>query len=205
MAKYTQRKDTPVEETEVIEEIDAVEESEKEDTLKEETVKEEKPSKKEVKTKKKFESSDLIVCRSVTQGALYMEGAKTNMLYTWADYGDECEVEYRDLVSVVRTRSSYVFAPHFIIEDEDFIAEFPQLQKYYKDNYSVKELAEILEQPVGQMLETLKALPKSALDAVRDMAAVQVGTGQLDSVRKIKALDEFFNTDLDLISDVLKK
>lgn len=61
--------------------------------------------------KKVFKDSDGIPCRSITQGALYMEGAKTHMLYEWVEYGDVTMVEYADLTAAVRTKSWFMFSP----------------------------------------------------------------------------------------------
>lgn len=66
----------------------------------------EAPKKEEPKKEKKvFAQDEGIPCRSITQGGLYMEGAKTKMLYEWSDYGDITYVEYADLASAVRVRS----------------------------------------------------------------------------------------------------
>ena len=155
------------------------------------------------KPKKKFDQSDGIICRSITQGGLYMEGAKTKILYEWNDYGDESEVEYRDLVAEIRSKSQFVFRPCFIIEDEDFIKEFPQLERFYKEKYTIKDLRGILAMDATEMIETIKTLPKGAADSLKSIAAQQVSTGQLDSVKKIKALDEYFGTDLNLIGELM--
>lgn len=158
---------------------------------------------KETPVKKTFDQSDGIMCRSVTQGGLHMEGLKTKMMYDWSEYGDETEVEYRDLVAAVRTKTSFVFNPFFIIEDQDFISEFPQLQKFYNDQYSVKDLKEILELPVNEMIETINTLPNGAKESLKSIASTQVANGRLDSVKKIKALDEVFDTDLNLLSELI--
>lgn len=170
-------------------------------------VKEVKETKREkVSSKKKvFEPSEGIMCRSVVTGALYLEGSKTKMPYVWSNYGDETEVEYRDLVALVREQSGYLFNPFFIVENEDFISEFPHLEKFYSANYSIKELSEILELPVEQMISSLKVLPKTAINTIKKIAANQVSVGQIDSVRKIKALDEFFGTDLNLIAEIFQQ
>ena len=60
--------------------------------------------------KRVFKDSDGIPCRSITQGALYMEGAKTHMLYEWVEYGDVTMVEYADLAAAVRTKSWLMFS-----------------------------------------------------------------------------------------------
>ena len=194
--KYTKKTEVPTKENEVVE-----------DVKKDDEVKEVKASKKVTSTAKKkkvFEPAEGILCRSVVTGGLFLEGYKTKMPYKWNDYGDETEVEYRDLVPLVREQSGYIFKPFFIIDNDDFIAEFPQLQKFYTENYSVKELSDILELPVEAMLDKLSKLPKGAVDTLKNIAANQVSLGQIDSVRKIKALDEFFGTDLNLISELFQ-
>lgn len=151
------------------------------------------------KTPKKFEQTDGIICRSITQGGLFMEGKKTKLLYEWDCYGDEVEVEYRDLVAAVRTKSGFVFAPRFIIEDEDFIAEFPQLQKFYEDKFTERELSDILDMDIDEMIQTIRALPSGAKDSIKSLAAYYVSNGFLDSMNKIEALDKEFGVQLELL------
>ena len=156
----------------------------------------------EEKPKKEFSQSDGVMCRSVVQGGLFMEGLKTGMLYNFIEYGDICEIEYRDLVAAVRSKSVYVFEPRFIIEDEDFIAEFPQITKFYNEQFSTRDLKKILAMDVSSMVEAINNLPKGAVDNLKTIAATQVANGLLDSVSKIKALDKIFGTELDLVSSV---
>lgn len=197
MPKYTTKKTETSEKEINVEEKKVVEKE-----VEKEVVKKEKNN---TSKKKIFEPSEGILCRSVVTGALYLEGSKTKMPYVWSDYGDETEVEYRDLVALVREQSGYLFNPFFIVENEDFIAEFPHLEKFYSANYTVKELSDILEFPVDKMISELKVLPKTAINTVKKIAANQVSLGQIDSVKKIKALDEFFGTDLNLIAEIFQK
>jgi len=166
--------------------------------------KEEKKSTPKPAKKKTFDPSEGIKCRSVVTGQLFLEGFKTKMPYQWTNYGDVVEVEYRDLQALVLQKSGYVFNPFFIIDDEDFVEEFPFLKKFYEQNYTVKELNDILQHPVEQMISEINALPKSAVDTLMKIASNQVALGQIDSVKKIKALDEIFDTDLNLISEITR-
>ena len=168
-----------------------------EEVVIEEEIKVEKPvveKKVEVKTPKKFEAMDGVLCRSIVDGVLVMEGIKSKNFYKWADANDVAEVEYQDLVSAVRSNTSYVFAPHFIIEDEDFLAQFPQVQKVYDSMYTTADLKEILKLPVTSMMKEIESLPNGSKDNLREIAGKMVLNGQLDSVQKIKALDNFYNT-----------
>lgn len=147
-----------------------------------------------VKQPRKFEAMEGVMCRSIVDGVLVMGGIKSNNFYKWADTNDVAEVEYQDLVSAVRSNTKYVFAPFFIIEDEDFLAQFPQVQKVYDSMYTTKDLKEILSLSVPAMMDAINTLPSGSKDNLRDIAGKMVLNGQLDSVQKIKALDEFYNT-----------
>lgn len=171
------------------------------------TVKEETPTveiKKESKPEKKvFDPNDGILCRSVTHGKLFVDGVKTGMKYMFFDYDDESEIEYRDLVALVRSRDKSVYNPRFIIMDEDFIAEYPTLKKFYNDHFSTKNIKEILTLPDNQMKEAISNLPKGAVDSLKSIAVNQIVSGEIDSIRKIKTLDEAFGTDLSLLNELL--
>ncbi len=153
------------------------------------------------KEKRKFADSDGIVCRSIVQGGLFMEGMKTHMLYEWVDYGDVTQVEYADLASAVRVKSPFVFSPLFIIDDEDFVEEFLQLKKFYTENYTTHDLEKIIMYPEDRMEEEIIALPKSAKESLKVIAASSITDGVLDSMRKIQKLDELLGTNLNLLAE----
>ena len=178
-------------------------------TMNKTTVKEENPTvnttevKEDKPVKKVFDPNEGILCRSVTHGKLFVDGIKTGMKYTFYDYDDESEIEYRDLVALVRARDKSVYNPRFIIMDEDFIAEYPTLKKFYSDHFSTRNIKDILTLPDYQMKEEISKLPKGAVDSLKSIAVNQIVSGEIDSIRKIKALDEAFGTDLSLLNELL--
>lgn len=170
-----------------------------------ETKKAEKPAKVEkpekVDKKKAFVSTEGILCRSVTPGSLFVDGPKSGMMYTFAAYGDEAEIEYRDLKGLIMMKSPNVFAPRFVIEDKDFIAEVPQLDQFYTKQFSTKDLRKILELPVAEMISAIGKLPEGAQQNMKTIAATAISNGALDSIKKIKALDELWGTQFDAFSE----
>ena len=159
----------------------------------------------QVESKKKFESTDLITCRSVVNGRVYMEGSASLLHYTWMDFGDEVDVEYRDLVAAVRNKSGYIMRPFFVIMNDDFIQEFSFLKELYAKQYSAKDLAKILSLDVNEMTEEIKGLPGNVKEILKGIASTWIENGRLDSFKKIKALDELLDTDLSLIADMLSE
>lgn len=158
----------------------------------------ENTTEKEIKKQPKaFEASDGIPCKSITQGGLYMLGLKSNILYTWVDAGDIVEVEYQDLIAAIRSHNGYIMRPLFVIEDEDVIVNQPQIKKLYESLYSIDELKDvILDLDPVSMKVTILSLPEGAQTSICHLASKLISNGQLDSVKKIKALDEIFDTDM---------
>jgi len=173
----------------------------KEPDIEKDVVLESEPVTDKIKPKHKFEETDGILCRSVTSGKLIMIGKKTGMKYEWGDYGREYEVEYRDLVIAVRTRAGFVFNPLFIIEDEDFLEEFPIVKKFYEESYNIDELDAIIDLPLKEMKKALLALPPGATHNFKSLAAKAVVDKRLDSLEKIRLLDEMFGINLMLMSE----
>lgn len=145
---------------------------------------------------KKHEAGDRIPCRSITPGGLYMEGLKSHILYEWTDVNDVTEVEYRDLTAaIMSSKNDYVTKPYFIIEDETVIAEFPKINKVYESMYSFKDLKDVLlNLSPKEMKATINMFPAGAKESIKHIASQMISAGTLDSIQKIKILDEIFGT-----------
>ena len=152
--------------------------------------------------KKKFASDEGIDCISITSGELGMIGIKSGINYRWAERGDVTQVEYQDLVAAVRSNKSYIFKPLFIIKNDDFVAEFPQLNRAYSAMYSIRDLRDVLKMPAAQMKSTILSLPEGAKESIKNIAATMINNGSLDSIQKVKILDEIFDTKLMLLTEL---
>lgn len=131
--------------------------------------------------------------------------SQSGNLYEFRDYGSECEINYRDLVTMIRRGSGHIFMPRFVILDEDFLKDFPTVQKVYGTMYTMKDLIEILELPISRMRAEIENLPKPTKESMRNLIATQIANGRLDSIAKVRALTEIFNSDFNLLSDLFVK
>ncbi len=162
------------------------------------TVEEEKEGKASVpvKPKKVFGDRDLIPCVSITAGELFFVGAKSKDLYTFANADYVCEIEYRDLKYAAMTRDKSMYKPRFIVQDKDFLAEFPDLAEVYGPLYSTKDLLEMLKLSPAQMKKAVEALPDGAKESLKVLVSGRIDSGQFDSIQRIKILDEIFGTEM---------
>lgn len=151
--------------------------------------------------KRKLKDGDYIMCHSVTAGGLNINCRSRNH-YEFKDYGDRNEIEYRDLVELVRKHSDHIFVPRVIIDDEDFLEEFPELKRFYAEQFTVSDLKEVLRLSPDRMEKEIEKLPSDVMGTIKSLAATMVGNGEIDSVRKIRTLTKVFGTDFNLLSEL---
>lgn len=147
---------------------------------------------------KVYDQHDLILCRSITPGWLAMSG-KSGIMYVWHSTGDVCEVEYGDLWAVKASRSQYLYKPYFVIEDEELLDQprWKDLKEFYEDKvYGLDNVNAIINVPSNQIRAVLNELSDGMKRAVAMRATVLAENGELDSIKKIKIIDEVCGTDI---------
>ena len=66
--------------------------------------------------------------------------------------------------------------------------------------YSIDDLAEIFRLPYNKIPNELDRLPEGAKQSIKSLASEYIAKGKLDSVKVIKALDDYFGTQLMLLT-----
>ena len=150
------------------------------------------------KAPRKFAQSDPILCKSVTYGELLCPGKKSQLLYTWENYGDATEVEFQDLQALRSMRSAYLNAPYFVIEDEELLEQWPELKVIY-DKVAALDVDNLFSLPINQFKKRLREIPVGFKDSIKNIAGDRIRNGSLDSIAKINALDEILGTELKLM------
>ena len=174
-------------------------------TTVEEPVIAEKPIEEKIeKEKKVFTDSDYILCRSVCYGGLNITSQSGNV-YEFKDYGYDCEINYRDLVSLIRKGSDHVFLPRFVILDDDLLEDFPTVKRAYEKMYTRNDLLKILDMHTRQMEMEIKELPEATRTILEQMIATEIANGHLDSIAKVRKLSEIFDSDFNLLSELFVK
>lgn len=151
--------------------------------------------------KKKFANDDYIMCHSITIGSLNVK-CPSGAYYEFKSYGSDCEITYHDLATLVRKGSEHIFKPRFVIDDKDFLSEFPQVIRVYEKMYTKEDLLEILNLPVANLEAAIAELPDNVKGNLRNMIATEIGNGNIDSVRTIRELSRIFNSDFNLLSEL---
>lgn len=146
---------------------------------------------------RQFNQTDLILCRSVTAGWLGVSG-KSGQYYVFENFGDECEIEYQDLFALKSRHSNYIYAPHFVIEDEELLENprWADVAKFYDEEvYTLEDVDAVLNLPTANFKSALQQLPRGLAKSLQVKVAEKIEDGTFDSLQKIKMIDEVFGTD----------
>lgn len=155
--------------------------------------------------KAEYDATDGVPCRSVTAGQLIMIGKKTGNLYNWSNFGDTTEVEYQDLKAAKLTKSQYIYLPYFIIDDAKLLAtnEWKHVDEMYANMYTPDDMDELFNLPNAQFKKVISEMPTGLQNTVRTMSSTRINDCRLDSIAKIKIIDDVLGTDLlsDLVTE----
>lgn len=156
-----------------------------------------------VTPQKTFTGDDLIWCKSTTYGGLSYVGVKTGKIYRFEAIGDCTEIEFQDLVGEVSkgTASNFIYEPLFMIIDEDVLklkkpTDFTRVKDFYDTLSYAEDLEPIFEiSSFIQFADALPRIPSGMSQSFLAMVGSKIETGELDSFKKIEAVDNFFGTD----------
>lgn len=156
-----------------------------------------------VVTPKKFEQTDLIPCRSITTGLLVMTGIRSGNAYTWLGMGETIDVEYRDVIALVMSRSGYIFTPRIIVDDDDFVNQNPSLKTFYDKMYTTRDLKSILYiNDEDEMIKAINNMPKGVIPTLRNTAVTMFSNGEIDSIHRMKIIASILDIDVDLLPKI---
>lgn len=145
---------------------------------------------------RKFQADDAISCRSVTAGELILVG-KSGTHYSWMNAGHVIDVRYDDVLSLKFARSSMLYFPRFIIEDEELLADpkFADIKSLYDKIYSA-DIEEILDLPHEQFIEVLSKAPTGLKNALKVTVATRFEEGTFDSLQKVQAIEQICGAEI---------
>lgn len=145
---------------------------------------------------RKFEPTETISCRSICYGELILEGYKSKILYTWANCGDYADVEYQDLQALQSRKSAFLTKPLFVIEDEELVEQWGAMLKPIYAKIEEEDIEQLIKLSPTQIKKKLKTMPEGIKESIKNMAAAKIVSGELDSINRIKAIDEVLGTEL---------
>lgn len=145
--------------------------------------------------KRTYAANDMIPCKSVRYGLLQHVSKKSGDSYVWEDYGDIVDVAYGDLLALKSGKSKFLYAPWFIVLD-DQLAEEWKLKELYTYFEEFEDVEDFLQSGAITLRRQLPNAPQGYKDLIVHKAGEMIRNGSLDSIGTVKAIDDVLNKSL---------
>lgn len=144
---------------------------------------------------KKIDLPEYVVVKNGFHGKLVYQSRRTGEVYIWDQFGDEQEMELRDLRDAKNSAKDF-FANNWFIFDEDWIPDYLGVRQFYRDVIRVEDFDKIFDKEPNEMKEYIKALSDSQKASILYRASELINSGVIDSRKKIAALEDALGVEM---------
>lgn len=183
MATRSTTRKTTTADTEDVEEVVADKKS---------TVKEDKPI-----VPKEVDLSELITVKNGYNGKLVYVSARTHERFVFDGFGDEQEIELRELRNAKSAAKSFFVNNYFMFGPEfEWVPAYLGMARYYKNSIKPDEFEDLFDMPAEELRDRISKLNDGQKKAINYMAREKIANGDIDSRKTISMLEEALGVQL---------
>lgn len=157
-----------------------------------EDAKEEKTARKRVA---KIDRDEQVEVMNITNGNLVYQSTKTGMEVLFEDFGDKEWLEVGELLTMRSSQRKFLNEPWILIMDEE-VVNYLGLDKLYDKMIDPEKIDSVFKMPVPKFKEVIEDAPRGIAELIVSRARQKIEDGSLDSVSKIRVLNDKFDIDL---------
>lgn len=148
-------------------------------------------------TLKDVDLNQYITVRNGFQGRLFYKSSKTGEKFGWSKFGDEQEMELKELKNA-KSRAKGFFANNwFMFNPEDaWVIDFLGLKAYYKNAVSIEDFDKMFEKSPEEITKTLSSLSTGQKKSAAYRARQLISSGDIDSNKAITAIEKALGIEL---------
>ena len=143
---------------------------------------------------KEIDQNQLVTVRNGFRGNLIYISARTGEKFEWQEYGDEQEIELRELKSVKASAKKFFEENWFLLDD--WVIRYLGVEKYYKHALSPDTFDEIFQKSPEEIKADVAEMSHGQRDSVAYRAKELIADGRMDSLKVIAALEEALGIEL---------
>lgn len=131
------------------------------------------------------------------QGKLIYKSPRTGERFTWDSFGDEQEMELRDLKNVKSSCKKMFENNWFMFREEDeWVIDYLGIRQYYKNSLRVDNFDSIFDCDSSEIDSKIGSMSDGLKKSVSYRARQLIADGKIDSRKMISALEKALNTEL---------
>lgn len=131
------------------------------------------------------------------QGKLTYKSSRTGEKFKWEEFGDEQEIELRELRNAKNSNKKYFEKNWFMFNNEfSWVIDYLGVGQYYKNAISVEDFDDIFTKNPKEIKRVVENLSDGQKKAVIYRAKALIDEGEIDSLKTIDALEDIFGIKL---------
>jgi len=164
-----------------------------------EPVEEEKPTPLEgpaakPRREEKVDEAQYVTVRNGFHGALVYISSRTGERFNWPEYGDEQEMELRELKGAKSSQKAFFTENWFLLDD--WVIQYLGVEAYYKHSADRHELDHLLKAAPDKIASEIAQMSHGQREAITYRAKEMIKSGEIDSLRTITALENALGVEL---------
>lgn len=146
---------------------------------------------------KQVDMSQYITVRNGFQGGLVFKNPKTGETFRWNEFGDEQDIELRDLKGMKSYAKTYFENNWFMFDKENhWVIDFLGLNQYYKFAIQLDDFDSLFDKPADEIKKTISKLSAGQKKSVAYRARQLVVEDKIDSRSAIRVLEDALGVEL---------
>ena len=146
---------------------------------------------------KEIDTNQIITVLNGFQGRLVYESPRTHEVYRWETFGDEQEIELRELRNAKSSAKKFFMNNWFMFnEDDAWVIDYLGLNQYYKNAINLEDFDELFKKSASEIEKVISKLSAGQKKSVAYRARQLVLEGEIDSNKAIAALEKSLGIEL---------
>lgn len=143
----------------------------------------------------------MICVKNISEGKLiYISKRQIGYTLIWEKYGDKNYIELGEFINLKNSDPRFVREPWIrVIEDDEIeILKYANVYQYYKDIIEINDIDALFRLSFDQFVKKFEKFPDGYKRMVTEQARKLIASGELDSRKLQKYLEEKMDTDLEI-------
>lgn len=130
-------------------------------------------------------------------GNLVYKSKRTGEVFIWDEYGDEQEMQIRELKDAKNSSKKFFINNWFVFDEEtQWVIDYLGMRNFYKNSIGLGKFDELFEKSPEEIKAEINQMTKGQKDAVSHRAHQLICDGTIDSRKCISALEESLGVEL---------
>ena len=146
---------------------------------------------------KDIDLGQLITVKNGFNGKLIYISSRTKEKFVWDNFGDEQELELRELRNAKSSAKKFFMNNYFMFDEEfEWVVSYLGLGQYYKNAIRPDEYDDLFDLPADKLKARLEKLSDGQKKSIGYLARQKMLDGEIDSRKAITTLEEVLGTQL---------